>query len=223
MRSRRFVSRFAQNEDGGPLVEVAVILPIMITVLFGGIDFLNAFYQWNAAAKAVEIGARIAAVSDPVASGLNAIPASVLSSTEVTGDPMPDFDVACDGGVSNCACVAGTCAGMGSYSARAMGLIVYGRGGYGVCQQPKSQYFAGMCNIFERISPANVTITYAQTGLGYAGRTLGPVPTITVSLNEASSPSKLPFKFFFLPFADIAIPSVATTVTGEALSASASN
>ena len=32
---------------------------------------MNALYQWNAAAKAVEIGARIAAVSDPVASGLN--------------------------------------------------------------------------------------------------------------------------------------------------------
>ena len=44
----------------------------------------------------------------------------------------------------------------------------------------------------------------------------GPVPTITVSLNAASSKTKLPFKFFFLPFAAIDIPQVTTTITREA-------
>ena len=68
-----FIARLARDEDGGPLVEVAIILPILILFLFGGIDFMNALYQWNAAAKAVEIGARIAAVSDPIASGLTSI------------------------------------------------------------------------------------------------------------------------------------------------------
>ena len=62
------IARLIRDEDGGPLVEVAIIFPILITFLFGGVDFMNALYQWNAAAKAVEIGARIAAVSDPVAS-----------------------------------------------------------------------------------------------------------------------------------------------------------
>jgi hypothetical protein len=66
-------------------------------------------------------------------------------------------------------------------------------------------------------------VVYKQTGLGYAGRSLGPVPTITVSLNAASSKAKLPFKFFFLPFATLNIPQVTTTITGEALSASAVN
>ena len=60
-----FIAKLARDEDGGPLVEVAIILPILILFLFGGVDFMNALYQWNAAAKAVEIGARIAAVSDP--------------------------------------------------------------------------------------------------------------------------------------------------------------
>ena len=49
------------------------------------------------------------------------------------------------------------------------------------------------------------------------------MPTITVSLNAASSKTKLPFKFFFLPFAAINIPQVTTTITGEALSASAAD
>jgi Flp pilus assembly pilin Flp len=218
-----FVARLVRDEDGGPLVEVAIILPILITFLFGGVDFMNALYQWNAAAKAVENGARIAAVSDPVASGLNSIPAKVLSSTVASGSAMPDFAVACDGGAAACACVNGECDGMGSYSAAAMGLIVYGRAGRETCTPPASEYFAGMCNIFPSITAEYVTIVYAQTGLGYAGRNPGPVPTITVSLNAASSNNKLPFKFVFLQFASIDIPHVTTTITGEDLSDSAAN
>jgi hypothetical protein len=104
-----------------------------------------------------------------------------------------------------------------------MGLIVYGRAGKNACTPPVSEYFAGMCNVHAAIAPQYVTVVYKQTGLGYAGRAFGPVPTITVSLNAASSKIKLPFNFFFLPFAAIDIPQVTTTVTGEALSASAAN
>ena len=53
-----FLARLIRDEDGGPLVEVAIILPILITFLFGGVDFMNALYQWNAAAK------KIGSVSD---------------------------------------------------------------------------------------------------------------------------------------------------------------
>lgn len=218
-----FIAELARDENGGPLVEVAIILPILILFLFGGVDFMNALYQWNAAAKAVEIGARIAAVSDPVASGLISISDNALSSGLVSGSPMPGFTVECDGGARACDCVSGACDGMGAYSAEAMGLIVYGRAGGSACTPPASQYFAGMCNVYARITPRYVTVSYEQTGLGYAGRSLGPVPTITVSLNAASSKAKLPFNFFFLPFAAIDIPQVKTTITGEALSASAAN
>jgi Flp pilus assembly protein TadG len=218
-----FIARLARDEDGGPLVEVAIILPILILFLFGGVDFMNALYQWNAAAKAVEIGARIAAVSDPIASGLTSIAQDALSSGLASGSPMPDFTVECDGGASACSCTGGACDGMGAYSAEAMGFLVYGRAGNSNCTPPASQYFAGMCNLHAAIAPQYVTVVYKQTGLGYAGRSLGPVPTITVSLNAPSSKTKLPFKFFFLPFAAINMPQVTTTITGEALSASAAD
>jgi Flp pilus assembly pilin Flp len=218
-----FIARLVRDEDGGPLVEVAIILPILILFLFGGIDFMNALYQWNAAAKAAEIGARIAAVSDPIASGLASIAEEAVSSSLASGGPMPDFTIACDGGAAACSCTSGACDGMGAYSAEAMGFIVYGRAGGSVCAPPVSQYFAGMCNLHPAIAPQYVTVVYKQTGLGYAGRSLGPVPTITVSLNAASSQTKLPFKFFFLPFATLNIPQVTTTITGEALSASAAD
>jgi len=64
-----------------------------------------------------------------------------------------------------------------------------------------------------------VQIVYAQTGLGYAGRSGGPVPTITVSIQN------LPFQFFFLGgllgFGNINMPGLQTTITGEDLCSAA--
>jgi hypothetical protein len=216
MKIGAFLNRAAGDEAGNVLVETTVMIPILFTFLLGGVDFLNAFLQWSAAAKAVEIGARIAAVSDPVASGLNSTPTNALSSTVHLGDPMPAFTVTCDGGAMACSCTSGSCPGLGAYSAAAMNLIVYGRNGNSTCGAAASEYFAGMCNLFWPILPQYVTVVYSQTGLGFAGRGAGPVPTITVSLNEGAS--KLPFNFYFLPFAQINIPPVTTTITGEALS-----
>ena len=62
---------FARDQNGGVLVEVTIMLTVVLLVIIGVVDFLFAFYQWNAATKAVEIGARVAAVSDPVAIGLD--------------------------------------------------------------------------------------------------------------------------------------------------------
>lgn len=206
-----------RDEAGGPLVEATVLIPILFVFLLGSVDFLYAFYQWTAAAKAVELGARLAAVSDPVATGLNTIPTNALSGTTVeTGDPMPDFQVTCASGA--CSCTRGSCTGMGGYSAAAMNTIVFGRGST-ACNDATNYYNAGMCDIFQRIAVANVQIVYSQTGLGYAGRVAGPVPTISVSLQN------LNFQFFFLNglmgFNNMALPAVKTTVTGEALSSAA--
>jgi hypothetical protein len=51
-----------------------------------------------------------------------------------------------------------------------------------------------MCDIFSRITAANVKVVYTQTGLRFAGRIGGPVPTITVSL-ESTFPIFLPKRF----------------------------
>jgi hypothetical protein len=57
-------------------------------------------------------------------------------------------------------------------------------------------------------------VVYTQTGLGYAGRPGGPVPTITVSLKD------MRFHFIFLGFMfgeGMAMPAMVTTITAEAL------
>ena len=64
------IARLISDQNGGVLVEATVMMLFTLIFLFGAIDFLFAFYQWNVANKAAQFGARIAAVSDPVASDL---------------------------------------------------------------------------------------------------------------------------------------------------------
>lgn len=208
-----------RNADGAVLVEVTVVMTIMLVFIFGSIEFLFALYQWNSATKAVQIGARIAAVSDSVAAGLNNLSFAVVSASVLPGDAMPVFKVTCNGATESCTCnPPGACAGVGGYDPAAMNTIVFGRGSSS-CSDATSFYDAGMCDIFPRISPANVVIVYTQTGLGYAGRPGGPVPTITVSIQN------LPFQFFFLSgvsgLRNIPIPALTTSITAEDLSSNA--
>src|SRR5436305_15081602 len=91
--------RFWRDEVGGPVVEAAIGVPIFLIFAMGSVDYLWAHYQWTAATKAVEVGARLAAVSDPVAAGLTGTPniaQSATSATVLVGDPMPDFELTCN-------------------------------------------------------------------------------------------------------------------------------
>jgi hypothetical protein len=206
------------DERGGVLLETTIMLTILLIFILGSVDFLMAMYQWNAAGKAVQIGARIAAVSDPVANGLIGI--TGLEGGASPGDfPPPAFTTrTCTGTVGG----GGSCTGGGTYNTDAMDRIVFGRTGGTSCTDATSPYEIGMCDVFgPRLTAANVSVSYIYSGLGFAGRPLNKfgtsvVPTVTVSLQN------IPFRFFFLGglmgFADITIPPLTTTITGEDLS-----
>ena len=76
-----------------------------------------------------------------------------------------------------------------------------------------------MCHFFPGLHRDNIVVTYSATGLGFQTRLGGPVPTITVNLQN------LTFQFFFLKglmgFTDISMPSMLSTVTGEDLKSAA--
>jgi hypothetical protein len=210
------LSRLIRDNSGSVLVEVTIMMTFLIFFILGSIDFLFAFYEWNLAAKAVQVGARIASVSNPVMRGLDTISTALVSASLRPGSAMPSFKIICDGNTAKCTC-EGTCPrDVIEFDAAAMNTIIYGRGSK-ACGDATSSYTGGMCDIFNRITPANVRIEYRQpvapAGLGYVGRPGGPVPTIKVSLHN------IPFHFFFLRilFSDIQIPELATTRTGEDL------
>jgi hypothetical protein len=140
----------------------------------GIVDFANAYFQWNRAAKAVHLGVRLASVSDPVSSDLRDYKGT--SSTVFPGDDMPPFARVCTGATASCT--------DGTYDATAMNTLVYGRGNAACPATPGP--IPGMCSLFPGIRPQNVIVEYLHTGLGYAGRPGGPVPTITLRLTGLS-------------------------------------
>jgi Flp pilus assembly pilin Flp len=207
-----------RDESGAALIEFTAAALTFFLLLFGVVEFANVFYQWNAATKAVQLGARLAVVSNPIASDLATL--TGLSSSVLPGDPMPAFDRVCTG--TNASGSTGNCTNGGNYDASAMQTIVFGRGKI-ACATPTSDRDVGMCNIFLHnppLTPQNVIVRYQYTGLGYAGRPGGPVPTVTVSLTG------LTYDWIMIGglmgFSPISLPSFATTVTGEDLNVNGS-
>lgn len=204
------LQRLRGDTDGAVLLEFTIFVGVFFTLLFGIIEFSLAFYQWNAATKAVQTGGRLAAVSSPVSMQL------AVSSWDLAGYDPGEVVAISDGYTIVCSGAEATCNGdAADYDATAMQTIVYGRG-KNACTNARPNM--GMCNMFSRVSPENVRVTYSYTGMGYAGRPGGPVPTIQVELVG------IPFQFFFLNgllgFGEIDIPGLASTMSGEDLSIS---
>ena len=189
-----------KDESGAVLIEFTVTVFVFLVILFGLIEFSLAFYQWNAATKAVQFGARYAAISDPVLEELPDIDGLAAASP---GDAYAgSYDVVCDGSLATpaCSCVGTEFPASLTYVTAAMNNIV-----------------TAMQRAYPNITSKNVKVSYTYTRLGYAGRPGGPVPTITVSLTGVK------FNFILLSFMlpnSINMPGLATTVTGEDLKAS---
>ncbi len=200
------------------MFEMTLVMGLLITLVLGFVDFGYAFYQWNAAAKAVQIGARLAAVSTPVAEGIP-LEAGAPASTSDVGLPVPagQYHYYCTAtalGVASCTCDAGTCIDI-TADQDAFDRIYYGDDrGLEACGVVLPDNRGGMCDFFPGIEADEVRIDYFATGLGYWTRPGGPVPTISVSVVGRQ------FDFFFLAFADITMPSMLSTITGEDLSTS---
>ena len=161
---------FWRSEDGAVAVEFSFVSVVFLTMLIGALEFGHAFWQWNQATKALQLGARLAAVSRPVSSDLATM--TGVSGTVEAGDPMPYFKRVCSGSSQSCS--------GGTYDPAAMRTIVFGRGN---AQCPTGvQNHPPMCQLFPRVRPENVIVEYEQTGLGFAGRPGGPLPSIKVRL-----------------------------------------
>lgn len=181
------IKRFAKSEDGAAMVEMTIVATLLFALVLGFVDFGHAFYQWNAATKAVQLGARLASISDPVATAL-----ATAAPTTTPGAPV----VAAAYGPFVCAYTAGTgaCSNGGTFNAANFSRIF--RGDTAVtnddaCPALATDQRPGMCHFFPGLRRDNVVIAYSATGLGYQTRFGGPVPTITVSLQNRT------FQFFF--------------------------
>lgn len=89
---RRVIGRRLVDETAaGPIVEFAVVVPVLLLILFAIVDFTRAFAQRNNLVSAVREGARFAATRDlPCdAATQEQIRGRVLSYFSSVGDPAP--------------------------------------------------------------------------------------------------------------------------------------
>jgi Flp pilus assembly protein TadG len=206
------LARFRADENGAAMVEMSIAVVLLLTLTLGFVDFGNAYYQWNAATKAVQVGAKMASISDPIVPAIATAGPATDPGAPVTAGA---YDYVCDGATSTCACSGASCAN-GAWVAANFSRIFAGHDG--TCG-PVAGSRPGMCDFFPRLQPENVVVRYTATGLGYQTRPGGSIPTITVSLQDVN------FQFFFLSgllgFDDITMPSMLSTVTGEDMSSTA--
>ncbi len=86
------------DQQGTTTVEFTIVALLFLLLTFGLVEFGNMFWQFNSAAKAAQLGARLAAVSNPVW--------GELVNLEYTGTPGSaweiDYTVTCDGDSGDC-------------------------------------------------------------------------------------------------------------------------
>lgn len=199
----RLLHRFWRDERGLSLTEALFTLPIMLLMIAAFVEFGFAIYQWNQTAKAMQLGARLLAVSDPIHPNF-ALMTNYDAALE-PGDPVPadGFALRCGAGQAT-PCLADGMERLIKGSDRTCG--------------PSFGTTSGMCDFNPRINAGNVVVTYARTGLGYVGRPGGPVVSVTVETNGLRF--NLPLLGALLGWNEnsgITVPANPVTVVGEDL------
>jgi Flp pilus assembly pilin Flp len=201
--------RFLRCEEGAGAAEFALVAPLMIILLFAVIDGGRFLWEVNQAEKATQVGARVAVVTDIIASGIadySYVGCDEDGNCLTQGDKIPGGafgTIACTN--TSCACIEGaTCpTDVGEFNDEAFTRIV-----------------DRMRLMKPDIGYGNVEIEYHDSGLGFAGDPNGPdaSPMVTVRLKDLE----------FRPITTLAmtrmyLPSFATTLTAEDSAGSVSN
>ena len=86
---RKRVREFVRGTAAGPIVEFAIIVPVLLLLVFGIVDFARAFFQRNNLVAAAREGARFAAVMEAPCGNEALIRGRVLSYFSGVGSPAP--------------------------------------------------------------------------------------------------------------------------------------
>jgi Flp pilus assembly protein TadG len=173
------VWRAARCERGASMVEFALTFPLVLVLVFATLDLGFMFFEWNAASKATQFGARQASVSGPVATGLTTVPYDSTQMGKFCKDPVTGINQTSSGAPLcpsyNVVCTANASSG---------GTCIDGSEPYDFDEAAFQTVIGRMQGIFI-VSPLrreHVQIRYQTSGLGFVGRPGGVPVIVTVSL-----------------------------------------
>ncbi|UWP90997.1 pilus assembly protein [Aliiroseovarius crassostreae] len=202
--------RFWRDQSGISFVEGLIVLPVVLLVFSVMIELGFAVFQWNQTVKALQLGARLAVVSDPLLSTSSSQWTTLTNyGTAAAGDPVPDSNV-------SASCGAGKSEACLTDPMRRLIFGINSSGGIDDRCAPGEGLMPGMCDFNTGIRPEHVWISYQRSGLGYVGRPLGPVLTVTVGTSGLSL--DLPFLGALIGLDNMAIPAHPVSITSEDLS-----
>ena len=200
-----FPARFLRDTRAASAAEFVLVLPLLALLVFATID--AGWYAWqiNLAEKATQAGARMAVVTDPVASGLTTEDYNTATYGLTQGDTIPASALGlltCTS--SSCTCTTAPCPSSLTRSSAPFDKIV-----------------ARMQAYDPAVKAANVVVEYRGSGLGFAGDPSGMqiAPTVTVRLQNMQMNALSSFVWK----AAINLPDFAYSLTMEDGSGSNSN
>ncbi|WP_065373010.1 TadE/TadG family type IV pilus assembly protein [Ensifer adhaerens] len=201
MVDHRLSVSFWQDQRGVTLTEGLITLPSVLLVFAALVEFGYAMSQWNQTVKALQFGARLAAVSDPLTSDFAEVFPIEAENPLNNGDLTP-----------NNAAISSTCGPNLANCTDALTRVAMGSDGVcGVAGDPNP----GICDLNWRIQPANLVVTYQRSGLGYWGRPNGPVLTMRLEVRDVTF--DLPLLGRLLGLDQIEVPAHPVTLTTEDL------
>jgi Flp pilus assembly protein TadG len=190
---RKVCAGLVKCTSAASAAEFALVLPLLLVFLFGIIDAGRFSWEYNKAEKATQVGARFAAVTDPVAPGLYNY--NFATGTLNAGDTIPAS------ALSTISCTSTSCTCTGTCPT-----------GTGAPTGAWTQLVARMRQIDPTITAANVKVQYTGSGVGFAGDPTGMdvVPIVTVSLTGMS------FRpLTILTIKSLSMPDFHTSLTAE--------
>ena len=165
-----FLRVFLSDSRAASATEFVLVLPLLVLLVFATID--AGWYAWqiNLAEKATQAGARMAVVTDPVATGLVSEDYNTATYGLTQGDVIPASALGlltCKG--SSCTCTTSPCPSSLTFNSTAFNAIVSRMQAYDAS-----------------VKAANVVVEYRGSGLGYAGDPSGMqiAPLVTVRLQN---------------------------------------
>lgn len=189
---KNILAKIVRNNKGGTAVEFALVVGLFLALLFGIMDFGRLLFEWNKAAKATEVGVRMAVVSDMVAIDLQNYDGLVITG----GNGLPVPVSAINGGQPVICKFGGDC------------------NGYGFDQASFDRILTRMRGIYPKIQAENLVVEYHHIGFGFSGNPYGSdiSPNVTVRLEN------MQFNFLFpglQTLTSLIMPELKATLTGE--------